>query len=61
MLEDVEWTSWLLNLSQQRLGENYRFVSKMLDDAGIRYHHGGYLFPFLFSTWLSRSSATSTD
>lgn len=61
MLEDVEWTSWLLNLNQQRLGDNYRFVSKMLDAAGIRYHHGGYLSYFLFSALLSRYSTSATD
>lgn len=43
MLEDVEWTSRLLNLNQQRLGENYRFAREILDAAGIRYHQGGYL------------------
>lgn len=43
MLEDAEWTSWLLHLNQQRLGENYRFARNILDEAGIRYHQGGYL------------------
>lgn len=41
MLEDADWTSWLLNLNQQRLGENYRFTTKILDNAGIQYHQGG--------------------
>ncbi|MCJ1469670.1 hypothetical protein MMC07_008306 [Pseudocyphellaria aurata] len=48
MLEDVEWTSRLLHLNQQRLGENYRFTTKMLDDAGIQYHHGGNAGYFLW-------------
>lgn len=47
MLEDAEWTSWLLRLNQQRLGEHYRFTRTILDAAGIRYHQGGYLSFFL--------------
>ena len=42
MLEDIDWVSWVLKLSQQRLGANYRFAAKILDDAGIRYHKGGW-------------------
>lgn len=41
MLEDIDWVSWVLELSQQRLGANYRFAAKILDSAGIRYHKGG--------------------
>lgn len=42
MLEDIDWVSWVLKLSQQRLGANYRFAAKILDDAGIRYHKRGW-------------------
>lgn len=41
MLEDIDWVSWVLKLSQQRLGANYRFAAMILDSAGIRYHKGG--------------------
>lgn len=41
MLEDFDWVSWVLKLSQQRLGANYRFAAKILDEAGIGYHKGG--------------------
>lgn len=41
MLEDIDWVSWVLKLSQKRLGANYRFAAKILDDAGIPYHKGG--------------------
>lgn len=49
MLEDTEWTAWLLDLNQQRLGENYRFVSRILDDGGVRYHQGGCVSGFRVS------------
>lgn len=42
MLEDIDWVSWVLKLSQQRLSANYRFAAKILDNAGIRYHKGGW-------------------
>lgn len=50
MLEDTEWTAWLLDLNRQRLAENYAITTEVLGRAGIEYYKGVFepLHPSFF-------------
>lgn len=46
MLEDEEWCSSFLKLTQRRLSENHHLATKILDEANIKYHTGRSVLSF---------------
>ncbi len=52
ILDDTTFVDEIIALSRSRLAQNYRMVTTMLDEAGIRYWRGGNTRFFL---WLDLS------
>ena len=58
MLEDTEFVESVTALSRRKLSENYAMVTRMFDEAGIKYWRGGCAGFFL---WVDLSALLEED